>query len=99
MAELNKELDDIERVIRIIEIALTIGKHILHIIWLFFGISVAIAAYNFAVGNIVWGIVSSLFALGGLIFLAQIYERHRVHRAREQAKLAEMRLEYKVASA
>jgi hypothetical protein len=99
MAEQNEEPDDIERVIRLIEIALTIGRHILHIAWLFFGISVAVAAYNFATGNIAWGIISSLLALAGFIFIAQIYEHRSRHRARRQAKLAEMRPEYKVASA
>ncbi len=99
MAEQNEELDDIERAIRLIEIALMIGRHILHIAWLFFGISVAVAAYNFATGNIVWGIVSLLFALGSFIFIAQIYEHRSRHRARRQTRLVETRPEYKVASA
>jgi nitrogen fixation protein FixH len=100
MAEQNKGLDDIERVIRLVEIALTIGRHILHIMWLFFGISVAVAVYDFATGNIAWGIISSLFALGGFIFMMQIYQHRSRHRARRQARLAETRPEYKeVASA
>jgi len=99
MAKQNEELDDIERVIRLIEIALIIGRHILHIAWLFFGVSVAVAAYNFATGNIVWGIISSLFALGIFIFIAQVYEHRSKHRARRQERLAETRPEYKVASA
>jgi hypothetical protein len=99
VAEQNKELKDIERVIRLLEIALTIGRHILHIMWLFFGISIAVAVYNFATGDIVWGVISSLFALGGLIFMVQIYEHRSRHRVRRQARLAETRPEYKVASA
>jgi hypothetical protein len=98
MAEQDEELDDIERVIRLIEIALTIGRHILHIAWLFFGISVAVAAYNFATSNIVWGIISSLFALGSFIFIAQIYEHRSRHRAHRLARLTEMRPEYKEAA-
>jgi hypothetical protein len=99
MVEQNEELDDVERVIRLVEIALMIGRHILHIAWLFFGVSVAVAAYNFATGNIVWGIISSLFALGVFIFIAQIYEHRSRHRAYREARLAETRPEYKVASA
>ena len=65
MAEQSKELDDIERAIRLNEITLTVGRHILHLIWSLIGISVALAVYDFSTNNIVWGIISSLFALGG----------------------------------
>jgi hypothetical protein len=99
MAEQSKELDNIERAIRIIEIALTVGRHILHIMWLFIGISVALAVYDFATDNIIWGIISSLFALGGIIFMVQIYQHRSSHRYRTQTRLAEKRPEYKVASA
>lgn len=97
MAE-QKQLDDIERVIRLVEIALTIGRHILHIMWVFFGINVALVAYNFAAGNIIWGIISLLFAIGGFIFIAQIYEHRNRHRLRRQARQAEMQPEYKEAA-
>jgi len=99
VAEQSKELDDLERAIRLVEIALTVGRHLLHIMWLFIGISVAVAVYDFATNNIVWGIISSLFALGGFIFMVQIYQHRSRHRARTQSKLTEMRPEYKVASA
>jgi len=100
MAEQSKELDDIERAISLIEITLTVGRHILHLIWSLIGISVALAVYDFSTNNIVWGIISSLFALGGFIFMVQIYQHRSRHRARRQARLAETRPEYKgVASA
>lgn len=94
-----KELDDIERVIRLVELALAIGTHILHIMWLFLGINIALVVYNFATGNIAWGIVSLLFAIGGFIFIAQIYEHRSRHRARRQARHVETRQEYQAASA
>jgi len=76
------QIDKIEKIIRFIEIALTIGRHIVHIMWLFFGITVASAVYDFATGNIFWGIIASIFAVAGFVFIAQIYERRNRHRQR-----------------
>jgi|ERR671939_401565 hypothetical protein len=99
MAE-QPNLDQIDRTIRYIEIALTIGRHILHIMWLFFGITVAFAAFDFATGNIVWGIVGTIFAVGGLIFIIQIYQTRNRHRQRAtQVKARRVKLEHSEAAA
>lgn len=71
-----------ERMIRLVEIGLTIGKNLVLIITLFVGITIAIAVYNLATGNIVWGIIDSAFGLGGLVFLEQIRQTRRRHYSR-----------------
>ena len=68
---------NLDRMIRMVEIALTIGRHLVVIMATFTAIMVAIAAYSFATGNIAGGIVASLFALGGIILLVQISQRRR----------------------
>jgi len=93
-----KQLDDIGRVIRLIEIALTIGRHIIHVMWVFFGINVVLTVYNFAIGNTVWGIISLLFAIGGFIFIAQIYEHRNRHRLQRQIRRMEKQSEYRDAA-
>ena len=88
--------DEIEKTIRLVEIALTIGKHILHIMWLSFGITVASAVYDFATGNIVWGIIASIFAVAGFVFIAQVYETRNRHRQRRmQTKRTQIKSEYR----
>lgn len=84
------EINKIETMIRLVEVALTIGRHVLHIVWLVFGITVALAIYNFLVGDIAGGIVASLFAIGDSM-LAQIYKRrnrghYRRHLLQKQPK-------------
>jgi hypothetical protein len=81
---------DIERVIRLVEIALIIGRNIVLIISAIVAITIALAAYNFATGSIAWGIVNSLLGLGGLVFLAQIRQTRRRHYGR-QTKYREMK--------
>jgi len=54
-----------ERMIRLVEIGLTICKNLVLIIAAFVGITIAIAANNFASDNIVWGIINSEFGAGG----------------------------------
>ena len=85
------EINKIETMIRLVEVALTIGRHVLHIVWLVFGITVALAIYNFLVGDIAGGIVASLFAIGDSVMLAQIYMRrnrgyYRRHSLQKQPK-------------
>jgi hypothetical protein len=76
--------------IRLVEIGLTIGKNLVLIIAAFVGITIAIAAYNFATGSIAWGIVNSVFGASGLVFLAQIRQTRRRHYSR-RAKYRETR--------
>lgn len=71
-----------ERMIRIVEIALTIGKNISLIMAVFVGISFALAAYNAVIGNIVWAVISLAFGAAGLVFFAQIRQTRRRHHNR-----------------
>ena len=68
-----------ERMIRMIEIALVIGKNITLIMAVFIGVSFALAIYNTVMGSIAWAVVSMAFGAAGLIFFAQIRQTRRRH--------------------
>ncbi|HEV8404436.1 MAG TPA: hypothetical protein VGQ13_00880 [Nitrososphaera sp.] len=90
---------DIDRVIHIVEIVLAIGRSIVLATSIFGGINVAIAAYNFATGNMAWAIFHLLLTIAGIVMLAQIRQTRRRHRSRK-AKLKQMPEKYhEVASA
>jgi hypothetical protein len=84
--------------IRLVEIALVIGKNLILIMAAFVGITFATAMFNFAVGNIVWGIVGLAFGISGLVFLAQIRQTRRRH-YRRQATYQEKRQKHREAQA
>lgn len=73
-------VQDIERLIRMIEIAITIGRYLLLIALVSAAVTIAIAAYNFAVGNLAGGIIASVFAVLGLIFLVQLRPFQRLRK-------------------
>jgi hypothetical protein len=87
------QTENLDRMIRLVEIALTIGRHLVVIMATFTAIMVAIAAYSFAIGNVAGGIVASLFALGGVILLVQIYQRRRrgYHRGEVRRRVTEQK--------
>lgn len=87
-----QDLEKIERTIRLIEIALTIGKNLSLIIAIFVGISFALAAYGAIVGNIVGSVISLAFGVAGLAFFAQVRQTRRRHHQR-RAKYQEARLQ------
>jgi hypothetical protein len=67
------------RMIRLVEIALIIGKNLVFIIAAFIGITFLLAIYNSAVGNIVGSLVSLAFGAAGLVFFAQVRQTRRRH--------------------
>jgi CHASE3 domain sensor protein len=77
---------DVERLIRIVEIALVIGKNIVLIVSIFVGTNLFLAAYDFVTGNVGWGIVNLLLGLAGLVFLAQVRQARRRHRTRQSKR-------------
>ncbi|HEX7032472.1 MAG TPA: hypothetical protein VF172_05680 [Nitrososphaera sp.] len=79
-----EDLEKMERMIRLVEIGLTIGKNLSLIIALFVGISFLLAAYSAVVGNIVGSIVSLAFGVAGLVFFAQVRQTRRRHYERRQ---------------
>lgn len=82
-----RELERMERMIRLIEVALVIGKNLVFIIAAFIGITFMFAIYNSVTGNTVGGIVSLAFGAAGLVFFAQVRQTRRRHyqrRARYQ---------------
>jgi hypothetical protein len=94
-----RELDKMERMIRLIEIALVIGKNLTLIMAAFVGISFALAAYNAAVGNIVWSVVSLAFGAAGLVFFAQIRQTRRRHHRRRMTYQESRQQKYREAQA
>ena len=74
-----RDLDEMQRMIRLVEIALVIGKNLILIMAAFVVITFAVAMFNFAVGNIAWGVVGLAFGISGVIFLAQIRQTRRRH--------------------
>lgn len=84
---------DIDRLIVIVKIVLAIGRNIVPVTSIFLGINIAIAAYNFATGNMAWAIFHLLLTLAGLVFLAQISQTRRRDRSR-QARLRWMPEKY-----
>jgi hypothetical protein len=84
------------RMIRLVEIALIIGKNLVFIISAFIGITFMLAIYNAAVGNIVGSLVSLAFGAAGLVFFAQVrqtrrrqYQRRAKYRETRQQKYRE----------
>lgn len=92
-----RDLEKMERMIRLIEIALIIGKNLVFMIAAFIGISFILAIYNSVIGNIVGSIISLAFGAAGLIFFAQVRQTRRRHRAR-QAKRRQMTEKYREAA-
>jgi hypothetical protein len=88
---------DFERVIWLVEIALTIGKNIVLIVLTIVAITIALAAYNFATGNIAWGMIHSLLGLAGSVFLEQIRQTRRRHRT-SHTKRRQMTEKYRQAA-
>ena len=84
---------DIDRVILVVEILLTIGRNVVLVTSMFAGINIAFAAYNFAIGNDVWGIVHLMICLAALVFLEQIRQTRNRHRSK-QAKVRKMPEKY-----
>jgi protein-S-isoprenylcysteine O-methyltransferase Ste14 len=85
-----RDLEKMERMIRLVEIALIIGKNLVFMIAAFVGITFMLAIYNSAIGNIVGSIISLAFGAAGLLFFAQVRQTRRRH-YRRLAKYRETR--------
>ena len=94
-----RKLEEMERMIRMIEAALIIGKNLMLIIAVFVGISFAFAIYHSATGNIVWAIVSLAFGAAGLVFFAQVRQTRRRHYRRRMSYRETKQLKYREAQA
>ncbi|HXV47010.1 MAG TPA: hypothetical protein VD736_10090 [Nitrososphaera sp.] len=85
-----RDLEKMERMIRLIEIALFIDKNLVFIIAAFIGITFMLAIYNAIMGNVVGSLVSLAFVAAGLVFFAQVRQTRRRHYQR-RAKYQETR--------
>ncbi len=65
--------------IHLLEVAMKIGKYLPVIIVSFAGLNLVLAVNDFLVSNTGFGILNSLFAAGGFIFLVQLHQRRKIH--------------------
>jgi 4-hydroxybenzoate polyprenyltransferase len=72
--------------IRLVEIALVIGRNLVFIIAAFVGVTFALAVYFSVTGNIVGSIISLASFVASIVFLAQVRQTRRRHRARQAGR-------------
>jgi len=65
--------------IQLLEIAMKVGKYLPVIVVSFAGLNLLLAVNDFLISNTGFGILNSLFALGGFIFLVQLHQRRKIH--------------------
>lgn len=65
--------------IHLLEVAMKIGKYLPVIVVSFAGLNLVLAVNDFLVSNTGFGILNSIFALGGFIFLVQLHHRRKIH--------------------
>ena len=65
--------------IHFLEIAMKVGKYLPVIVVSFAGLNLLLAVNDFLISNTGFGIVNSIFALGGFIFLVQLHQRRKIH--------------------
>src|SRR5688572_15655122 len=65
--------------IHLLEVAMKIGKYLPVIIASFAGLNIVLAVNDFLVSNTGFGILNSIFAMGGFIFLVQLHHRRKIH--------------------
>lgn len=75
---------DIARItalIHLLGLVVTIGKYLPLIVAGFAVINLTVAVLSFAVWNAIFsGVINSIFALGGFVFLVQLLQRRKIHR-------------------
>lgn len=65
--------------IYMIDVLIVVGKYLPIIAAGFAAISVGFAVYDFMTLNIGWAIFSTILAVGGIIFVIQLLQRHNIH--------------------
>jgi len=65
--------------IHLLGIAMKVGKYLPVIVVSFAGLNLLLAVNNFLIGNIGFGILNSIFAIGSFIFLTQLHQRRQIH--------------------
>jgi len=65
--------------IHLLGVVMKVGKYLPVIVVSFAGLNLVMAVNDFLVSNTGFGILNSLFALGGFIFLAQLHQRRKIH--------------------
>ena len=81
MSLLSSDEARINALIHLLSLVMTVGKYLPLIVAAFAFVNLTIAIMSFLFWNsIVSGVINSVFALGGFIFLGQLLRRRKVHR-------------------
>lgn len=65
--------------IHLLEIVMKVGKYLPVIVVSFAGLNLLLAVNDFFISNTGFGILNTIFALGGFIFLVQLHQRRKIH--------------------
>jgi hypothetical protein len=65
--------------IHFLDVAMKVGKYLPVIVVSFAGVNLLLAVNDFLISNTGFGILNSLFALGGFILLIQLHQRRKIH--------------------
>jgi hypothetical protein len=63
----------------LLEVAMKVGRYLPVIVVSFAGLNLFLAVNDFLVSNTGFGILNSIFALGGFIFLVQLHQKRKIH--------------------
>ena len=81
MSILSSDVARMNAFIHLLGVIMTIGKYLPLIVAGFAVVNLTLAILSFAVWNsLISGVINSIFALGGFIFLSQLLGRRKIHR-------------------
>lgn len=81
MSLLSSDIARINALIHLLGLVMTIGRYLPLIVTGFGLLNLTLAVLSFVTWNsVVSGVVNSIFALGGFIFLVQLLGRRKIHR-------------------
>jgi hypothetical protein len=81
MSILSSDIARLNAMIHLLGIVMTVGKYLPLIVAAFAIVNLTLAVLSFTLwNNTISGVINSIFALGGFIFLAQLLRRRKVHR-------------------
>lgn len=65
--------------IQLLSVVMKVGKYLPVIVVSFAGLNLLLAVNDFLVSNTGFGILNSIFAFAGFVFLVQLHQRRKIH--------------------
>ena len=94
MSLFSSDVARINALIGLLGLVMTIGRYLPLIVGAFAFVNLTIAVMSFVVWNsIISGVINSVLALGGFIFLGQLLRRRKIHRYEYRYKGRESKVE------